>query len=215
MNVSRQILNLAPSSSDNVDTDTGMTKYKITISYIRFARLTIAINNATPKPTDAIIAGRNKNVFGLTIPLHFHEVGKTLKVVLYSPKISLTDKLDISISAIEYPFIQSPTHALNNALESFVVFPISNISATNFNSESEIKIPNTTTASMASVPRIDKKNFPTIVETSRLFDTMFLMTAEIAKIQHNPMPRRNTHQKIVPTVLSPIINSSKLTSSPR
>ena len=55
--------------------DSGMTRYRNTISNTRFARLTIATIMAIPSAIDATSDGKYKNLFGSTIPLHFQLVG--------------------------------------------------------------------------------------------------------------------------------------------
>ena len=58
----------------------------------------MAIVNAIP----AISAGKYINVFGFTMPLHFHEVGHIPNnAVSYPPKILLTDKDVTSIFVAE------------------------------------------------------------------------------------------------------------------
>ena len=69
MNVSLQTLNLAPSSSESVDIESGITKYIKIISYTRFARFSIATIREIASAIPAISDGRYKNASGFTIPL--------------------------------------------------------------------------------------------------------------------------------------------------
>src|SRR5699024_8270113 len=119
---SRQFLNRAPSSSGSVDIATGIVKYVKTISYTRFARLSTAMMSAIASATPAMSAGRYRKVFGLTMPLHFHDVGQIPNnAALYPPRICPTDREVTSIFDAEYPFSHSPTQALKIAFESLVV----------------------------------------------------------------------------------------------
>jgi len=77
--------------------------------------------SAIKSPIEAIIAGKYIKVSGLIIPFCFQLVGNTPNAVLYVPKICSTDRFVLN-DATEYPFFQSPTQALNNAADNFVLF---------------------------------------------------------------------------------------------
>ena len=81
INVSRHVLNLAPSSSGSVDILIGITKYIKMISYTLFAKLRIATTSAIASAMPAISDGKYKKLSGLTIPLYFQLSGKTNPVV--------------------------------------------------------------------------------------------------------------------------------------
>ena len=170
-----------------------------------------AIANATP----AMSAGKYMNVFGLTMPLNFHEVGQMPNnAALYPPRICPTDKDVTSIFEAEYPFSHSPTQALNIAVESLVVLFTWNIRAKSCKNELAMRIPRITTASIAIAPKSARKNFPTIVDTFRLFAIMFFTSPTIVKIQVSPTAVIKIHQNTAPIVESPTINSMMFTCCP-
>ena len=71
-----------------------------------------------------------------------------------------------------------------------------------------------TTASIAIAPKSAKKNFPTMVDTFRLFAIMFLTRPTIVKIQVSPTAVMKMHQNTAPIVVSPMMNSTILTCCP-
>ena len=154
-------------------------------------------------------------MFGLTIPLHFHEVGQMPNsAALYPPSIWLTVSEVTSIFDAEYPFSHSPTQALKIAVDSFVVLFTWNIRAKSCKNEFAMRIPSITTASIAIVPKSARKNFPTMVDTFLLLAIIFLTSPTIVKMHVKPTAVIKIHQNTAPIVESPTINSMMFTCCP-
>ena len=89
-----------------------------------------------------------------------------------------------------------------------------NIRAKSCKNELAMRIPRITTASIAIAPKSARKNFPTMVETFRLFVIMFLTSPTIVKMHVKPTAVIKMHQNTAPIVESPTINSTMFTCCP-